>query len=55
MTVQSGDRIRVIGGPYQGWQGEILKVNDEQHATVLIPVFAKATAVVLPSSQIEPV
>ena len=54
MSVQSGDRVRVIGDPYTGWEGEVLRA-EEQHVTVLIPVFARLTAIELLPSQIEPV
>jgi len=56
MSVTSGDRVRVIGGPYRGWEGEVLRVEvDRQRVTVMIPVFAKPTAVELRPSHIEPV
>src|SRR5207247_9664422 len=45
MSVQSGDKVRVIGGPYRGWEGEVLRVEeDRERVTVVIPVFAKPTA-----------
>jgi transcription antitermination factor NusG len=56
MSVKSGDRIRVIGGPYRGWEGEVLRVEaDRRNLTVVIPVFAKPTAIELRPSQIEPI
>jgi len=56
MSVTSGDRVRVIGGPYRGWEDEVLRVEvDRQRVTVMIPVFAKPTAVELRPSHIEPV
>ena len=52
----SGDRVRVIGGPYRRWQGEVRSVDAaERRVMVLIPVFAKPTVVALSPSQIEPV
>jgi transcriptional antiterminator NusG len=54
MSVQSGDKVRVIGGPYGGWEGEVLRVEeDRERVTVVIPVFAKPTAIELRPSQIE--
>ena len=56
MSMQSGDKVRVIGGPYKGWEGEVLRVDvDRERVTVVIPIFAKPTAVDLRASQVEPI
>jgi len=56
MSVTSGDRVRVIGGPYKGWEGDVLRVEvDRQRVIVVIPVFARPTAIELQLSQIQPV
>jgi transcription antitermination factor NusG len=45
-----------VGGPYRGWEGEVLRIDVErQRVTVVLPVFAKATAITLQPGQIEPV
>ncbi len=56
MSLKSSDRVRVIDGPYRGWEGEVLRVEvGPQRVTVVIPVFAKPTAIEFWPSQIEPV
>ena len=55
MNLQSGDKVRVVGGPYRGWEGEVLRIDIErQRVTVVVPVFAKPTAIELPPGQLEP-
>jgi transcription antitermination factor NusG len=54
MSPQPGDRIRVIGGPYTGWTGEVLRTGaDGQRVIVVIAVFAKPTAIDLDPSEIS--
>ena len=46
----------MTGGPYTGWQGEVLRVDPEaQRVVVVIAVFAKPTAIDLLPSQIAPI
>lgn len=54
MTTDPGDKVRVIGGPYTGWVGEVLRVEGER-VVVVIPVFARPTAVDLLPSEIAAV
>jgi transcription antitermination factor NusG len=55
MSTQPGDRVRVIAGPYTGWTGEVLRIDpDRQQVGVVIPVFAKPTAIDVGSSEIRP-
>jgi hypothetical protein len=55
MSLKSGDRVRVISGPYKGWEAEVLRVEgDPQRVTVVITVFGRSAAIELRPSQIEP-
>lgn len=54
MTTEPGDRVRVIGGPYTGWEGEVLRVERER-VIVVIPAFARPTAIDVRPSEIAPV
>jgi transcription antitermination factor NusG len=53
MSLKSGDRVRVVDGPYQGWEGEVVRVEVDTRVTVVIPIFARLTALDFRSSQIE--
>jgi transcriptional antiterminator NusG len=56
MRLKPGDAIRVIDGPYRGWEGEVLRVEvDLQRVTVLLSVFAKPTALELGQAQVLPI
>ena len=56
MSPRPGDRVRVTGGPYTGWQGEVLRVDPETpRVVVVISVFARPTAIDLRPSQIAPI
>ena len=54
MSPRPGDRVRVIGGPYTGWEGEVVRV-DRERVVVVIPAFARQTAIDLLPSQIAPI
>jgi hypothetical protein len=55
MSLNSGDKVRVIAGPYTGWDGEVLRVEgDPQRVTVVIIMFGRSAAIEFRSSQIEP-
>ena len=54
MSLKSNDRIRVIGGPYAGWSGEVLRVDgNPQRVIAVVPVFGKTTTIELRPSQVE--
>ena len=56
MSSRPGDRVRVIGGPYTGWEGEVLRVDPETpQVVIVIAVFAKPTAIDLLPSQFAPI
>ena len=56
MNARPGERVRVIDGPYTGWEGEVLRVDREPpRVVVVIAVFAKPTAIDLVPSQIATV
>ena len=56
MTPRPGDRVRVIDGPYTGWEGDVLRLDPESgRVIVVVPVFARRTAVDLLPSQIATV
>ena len=56
MSTQPGDRVRVIDGPYTGWESGVLRVDPEaQRVTVVIPAFARPTAIDVLPSQIAPI
>ena len=56
MSSRPGDRVRVIGGPYTGWEGEVLRVDRERERVVIvIPAFARQTTIDLLPSQIAPI
>ncbi|HHY77961.1 MAG TPA: transcription termination/antitermination protein NusG [Clostridiales bacterium] len=49
-----GDSVKVISGPFEGFVGEILEINNEkQKVKVLISMFGRETPVELQFSQIE--
>jgi hypothetical protein len=55
MSLNSGDKVRVIAGPYTGWDGEVLRVDgDLQLVTVVIAIFGRSAAIEFRSSQIGP-
>ena len=49
--VREGQIVRVIEGPFTGFQGEVKEV-DEQTAKVAVQVFGRVTPVDLPLGQI---
>ena len=49
--VREGQIVRVIEGPFTGFQGEVKEV-DEQAAKVAVQVFGRVTPVDLPLGQI---
>ena len=56
MSPRPGDRVRVTGGPYTGWEGDVLRVDPEApRVVVVIAVFAKPTAIDLLPSQFAPI
>ena len=49
------DSVKIMGGPFKGFSGEIKKVNPEKgKAVVDVMVFGRATPVEVDFSQIEP-
>lgn len=47
--MRPGDAVRVIGGAYAGWAGEVLRVESGR-VVVVIPVFGLPTSIdALPS------
>ncbi len=55
MSLKSSDRVLVIGGPFTGCVGEVLKVEgDQQLVMVAITIFGKSIAIALQPSQLEP-
>ena len=56
MNARPGERVRVIDGPYTGWEGEVLRVEPEPlRVVVVIAVFAKPTAIDLAPSRVATV
>ena len=48
-----GDRVRILDGPFQHFEGDILEVNEEtRHVIVGIVFFERETAVELKPSQV---
>jgi transcription antitermination factor NusG len=48
MSLNSGDKVRIIAGPYRGWEGEVLRVEDHfQRVTVVITVLGRSAAIEL--------
>lgn len=54
MSLNTGDKVRVIAGAYTGWEGEVSRVESPQRVTVRITVFGRSTAIEVQSSEIEP-
>jgi transcription antitermination factor NusG len=54
MTIEPGDRGRVIAGPCTGWEGEVLGVERER-VIVVIAAFARSTAIDVRPSEVEPI
>ena len=54
MSPQPGDRVRVTDGPYTGWEGEVVRIEPER-VVIVIPAFARQTAIDLLPSQIAPI
>ena len=50
--VREGQIVRVIGGPFTGFRGEVKEV-DEQTAKVAVQVFGRVTPMDLALGQIE--
>jgi transcription antitermination factor NusG len=54
--LNSGDKVRVIAGPYLGWEGKLLRFEaSAERVTVKIRVFGKRTVIELRPSEVQPV
>jgi KOW motif-containing protein len=55
MSLNPGDKVRVIAGPYTGWEAVVLRIEDSlQRVTVVVTVLGRSAAIELRPSQIEP-
>ena len=54
MSLNSGDKVRVIAGPYTGWEGEVVRVEaNHQRVTVRVHIFGKLTVIELRPSELQ--
>ena len=54
MSLNSGNKVRIIAGPYTGWMGEVSRVEaNPQRVTVVITVLGRSAAIDLLPWQIE--
>jgi transcription antitermination factor NusG len=54
MSLNSGDKVRVIRGSYTGWEGKVSKIEvNSQRVTLVISVFGNLTVIELRPSEIQ--
>lgn len=54
LDVKVGDSVRIISGPFEGFIGEVQKINEtEQVLTVSVPAFGRDTPVEIEFGQVD--
>jgi transcriptional antiterminator NusG len=53
-TFERGDKVRILEGPYRGFEGVIDAAATDGRLHVLVPVFGRHTRLELASRQVRP-
>ena len=56
MPLSGSDRVRVIAGPYTGWEGRVVRISeDAKGVTVELQVFGRRELISLRDTEVVPI